>query len=64
MFFRLWLYQVKSIKRHVEHLLILAFTITGCGSYICHDEFVPVNNVLREYNNLEVEIKISVGHTK
>ena len=26
--------------------------------YIYHDEFVPENNVLREYNEMEEEIKI------
>ena len=27
-------------------------------SYICHDEFVSVNNVLREYDGIKNEIKI------
>ena len=30
------------------------------GSYIIHDEFVLVNNVLREYNEMKEEIKNSV----
>ena len=29
-------------------------------SYISHDEFVSVNNVLREYNEMKEEIKTSV----
>ena len=29
-------------------------------SYISHDEFVSVNNVLREYNEIKEEIKTSV----
>ena len=27
------------------------------GSYISHEEFVSVNNVLREYNEMKREIK-------
>ena len=26
-------------------------------SYICHDEFILVNNLLREYNEMKEEIK-------
>ena len=26
-------------------------------NYICHDEFVSVNNVLREYNEMKEEIE-------
>ena len=29
-------------------------------SYFSHDEFVSVNNVLREYDEMKEEIKISV----
>ena len=32
-------------------------------SYISHDEFVSVNNVLRDYNEMKEEIKTSVEHT-
>ena len=31
-------------------------------SYISHDEFVSVNNVLKEYNEMKEEIKSSVQH--
>ena len=30
------------------------------SSYISHDDFVPVNNELREYNEMKEEIKTSV----
>ena len=30
------------------------------NSYISHDEFVSVNNVLREYNEIKEDIKTSV----
>ena len=36
------------------------------NSYISHDEFVPVNNILREYYEMKEEIKnyeSSVEHT-
>ena len=39
---------------------------TLIDSYISHDEFVLVNNVLREYNEIEKDIKnpeTSVEHT-
>ena len=32
---------------------------TLIDSYTDHDEFVSVNNVLREYNEMKEEIKIS-----
>ena len=31
-------------------------------SYISHDEFVSVNNVLKEYNEMKEEIKSSVQY--
>ena len=31
-------------------------------SYISHDEFVSVNNVLNKYNEMKEEIKSSVQH--
>ena len=31
-------------------------------SHISHDEFVSVNNVLKEYNEMKEEIKSSVQH--
>ena len=30
------------------------------NSYISHDEFVSLNNVLREYNEIKEDIKTSV----
>ena len=30
------------------------------NSYISHDEFVSINNVLRKYNKIKEEIKTSV----
>ena len=41
--------------RTVEVLISKAFT----DSYISHDEFVSINNVLREYNELKKENKKS-----
>ena len=38
-------------------MLVLASTITGCGSYVSHAEYISVNNVLREYYVTEEEIK-------
>ena len=35
-------------------------SITLIDSYISHDEFVSVNNLLREYNEIKEEIKISL----
>ena len=39
--------------RTVEVLISKAFT----DSYISHDEFVSINNVLREYDEIKKEIK-------
>ena len=39
--------------RTVEVLISKAFT----DSYISHDEFVSINNVLGEYNEIKKEIK-------
>ena len=33
-------------------------------SYISHDKFVSVNNVLREYNEMKEEMKNSVEYHK
>ena len=33
-------------------------------SYISHEEFVSVNNVLREYDERKEEVKTSVEYTK
>ena len=32
------------------------------GLYISHDDFVSVNNLLREYNEMKEEIKSSLVH--
>ena len=44
---------------YVENLLILASAITGFNSYIIHDKFVSLNNVLRGYNEMKKQIKKS-----
>ena len=44
-------------------MLILASTITGCDSYIRHEEFVSVYNTLTKYNEMNKEIKASVECT-
>ena len=44
---------------YVENLLILASTITGFNSYIIHDKFVSLDNVLRGYNEMKKQIKKS-----
>ena len=44
---------------YVENLLISASTITGFNSYIIHDKFVSLDNVLREYNEMKKQIKKS-----
>ena len=40
-------------------MLILASTITGFSSYIIHDKFVSLNNVLRGYNEMKKQTKKS-----
>ena len=35
-------------------------SITLIDSYISHDKFVSVNNLLRDYNEIKEEIKISL----
>ena len=43
--------KLNTIKALISKALI--------NSYISHDEFVSVNNVLREYNKMEDEVKTS-----
>ena len=57
--------QIRTCKylKYVEHLLILASTITDCDSYIRHEEFVSVYNILTKHNEMNKEIKASVEYT-
>ena len=54
----------KSKKKHDKIVLLgklniveVLFSMALIDSYINHDEFVSVNNVLREYNEMKNEIK-------
>ena len=44
-------------KRKVNAIEVLIFALL-IDSFISHDEFVSVNNILREYNEMKKEIKI------
>ena len=44
---------MKNNLNSIEILISKALT----DSYICHDEFVLVNNVLKEYDEMKGEIK-------
>ena len=46
-------------KLNTIEVLISQFLI---DSYISHDEFVSVNDVLKEYNEMKEEIKSSVQY--
>ena len=44
---------VKNNLNSIEFLIFEALT----DSYICHDEFILVNNVLKEYDEIKEERK-------
>ena len=44
---------VKNNLNSIEFLIFEALT----DSYICHDEFILVNNVLKEYDQIKEERK-------
>ena len=46
-------YKLKAIEILISKALI--------DSYISHDEFVSINNVLREYKEMKREIKTPIG---
>ena len=46
-----------SVKIKLNTMKVLIFKVL-IESYINHDEFVSVNNVLREYNEMKEEVKI------
>ena len=48
-------------KLHTIEILISKALI---NSYFSHDEFVSVNNVLKEYNKIKQEIAISETYVK
>ena len=48
-------------KLHTIEILISKALI---NSYFSHDEFVSVNNVLKEYNKIKQEITISETYVK
>ena len=48
-------------KLHTIEVLISKALI---NSYISHEEFVSVNNVLKEYNKIKPEIRISETYVK
>ena len=48
-------------KLHTIKVLISKALI---NSYISHEEFVSVNNVLKEYNKINPEIRISETYVK
>ena len=48
-------------KLHTIKVLISKALI---NSYISHEEFVSVNNVLKEYNKIKPEIRISETYVK
>ena len=59
--------QLLKKKKKYDKIVLLAKTILNTvevliskvviGSYIYHDKFVSISNVLREYNKLKEEIK-------
>ena len=62
--------KIFTTLNYIEHFIILASAVAGCSSisapllsipmgitYICHDEFVLLNNVLEEYDDMTKEIK-------
>ena len=48
-----------TAKLNIIEVLIYSFLI---DSYISHGEFISVNNVLREYNDMKQEIKNSLEY--
>ena len=52
---------LSKTKLHTIKVLISKALI---NSYISHEEFVSVNNVLKEYNKIKPEIRISETYVK
>ena len=52
------------LGKHKLNTLDVLISKALIDSYISHDEFVSVNNVLREYNELKNEIKNSETSVK
>ena len=50
----------KKVLQSLQESKSISNSITLIDSYISHDEFVSVNHLLREHNEMKEEIKISL----
>ena len=54
--------KIVFLGKYKSNTIKVLISKTLINSYISHDEFVTVNNVVREYNEMSKEIKTSVEH--